>query len=137
MKFINKYSKALIIALAVTLLHFGIWEVINRALPLIDAPPIVNGFAYSGYQIGQSPQERKYPSTSEILADLELMKKYTNRIRIYGALENPETTALAARLGLKVTAGAWLGPDAADVFQARAACRKSCRKRSQHQELHS
>lgn len=127
MKFINKYSKALIIALAVTLLHFGIWEVINRALPLIDAPPIVNGFAYSGYQIGQSPQERKYPSPSEILNDLELMKKYTNRIRIYGALENPETTALAARLGLKVTAGAWLGPDhddnkrELDALLARAA----------------
>ncbi len=98
-------------ALVIAIVHFAIWTITNRALPLINVEPIVNGFAYSGFQEDQSPLEKEYPSTAELYNDLKILRPFTNRIRIYGALENSEVTALAAKQGFKVTAGAWLGPD--------------------------
>jgi exo-beta-1,3-glucanase (GH17 family)/cellulose synthase/poly-beta-1,6-N-acetylglucosamine synthase-like glycosyltransferase len=107
----HRFTIPFIFAIVIAAVHFGIWALANRATELLDAPPIVNGFAYSGFQEDQSPLEKEYPSTAELVNDLKLMKPYTNRIRIYGALENPEVTALAFRLGFKVTAGAWLSAD--------------------------
>jgi len=109
--FAKNYSKPLLFALLIALAHFSIWALVNRTLPLIDAPRIVHGFAYSGYQLKQSPLDKEYPSTAELVGDLKLMKPLTNRIRTYGSLENSEVAALAANMGLKVTAGAWIGPD--------------------------
>lgn len=83
----------------------------NRALPLLDAPPLVNGFAYSGFQLNQSPLDKEYPSTAELVKDLRLLLPYSDRIRTYSSLENPEVVALASNLGMRVTAGAWLGAD--------------------------
>lgn len=101
----------LIFALIIALIHLGIWAIFNQTLPLINAPQIVNGFAYSGFQQGQSPLDKDYPSTAELLADLKLLKPLTNHVRIYGALENSEVTPLASSLGFKISAGAWLGAD--------------------------
>ena len=111
---VKRYSNPLLFALAVALVHASLWLVINRALPLIDAPPIVHGFAYSGFQVDQSPLEKKYPSTSELVKDLRILEPYTDHIRTYGAIENPEVVALAAVVGLKVAAGAWISPDEFD-----------------------
>ena len=101
----------LIFALILAAVHLGIWAIFNQTLPLINAPQVVNGFAYSGFQQGQSPLDKNYPSTAELLADLRLLKPLTNHIRIYGALENSEVTPLASSLGFKISAGAWLGAD--------------------------
>ena len=108
---IKKFIKPFLFATLIALLHFGIWSIFNRALPVMNAPPIVNGFAYSGFQENQSPLEKEYPSTAELEQDLKLLKPLTNRIRIYGALENSEVTGLASNLGFEITAGAWLSPD--------------------------
>ena len=102
----------LVFALVIALLHFGIWAAANRTIQLLDAPHIVNGFAYSGFRVDQSPFDRNFPSTAELVEDLKLLKPYTNRIRTYGALENPEVPALASNMGLKVTAGGWISGDA-------------------------
>ncbi len=110
----NRYTSPLLFALAIAIVHASLWFVINRALPLIDAPPLVHGFAYSGFQVGQSPLERTYPTTDQLINDLRILEPYTDRIRTYGAVENPEVVALAGVVGLKVTAGAWLGPVDAD-----------------------
>lgn len=107
----KRFISPLMFATLLGLLHFGIWSISNRALPVMNAPTIVHGFAYSGFQEHQSPLEKEYPSTAELEKDLELLKPLTKRIRIYGALENSEVTALAENLGLYVTAGAWLGSD--------------------------
>ncbi len=101
----------LIFTLIVAAIHFSGWALFNRTLPLINAPQVVNGFAYSGFQEDQSPLEKKFPSTAELLTDLRLLKPYSDRIRIYGALENSEVTPLASKLGFDITAGAWLGAD--------------------------
>ncbi len=110
-KFSSRFLIPILFATIVAACHFAIWAITNRATELLDAPPIVHGFAYSGFQEDQSPLEKEYPSTAELVGDLKLLKHYTNRIRIYGALENSEVTALASKLGFKVTAGAWLGAD--------------------------
>lgn len=109
--FFKRYIKPLLFASLIALIHFGIWSVSNRALPVMNAPPIVNGFAYSGFQEDQSPLEKEYPSTAELVQDLKILRPLTNRIRIYGALENSEVTALASNLGFEVTAGAWISGD--------------------------
>ncbi len=101
----------LLFATILGVLHFGIWSISNRALTAMNAPTIVHGFAYSGFQEQQSPLRKEYPSTAELEKDLKLLRPLTERIRIYGALENSEVTALASNLGFYVTAGAWLGSD--------------------------
>jgi len=113
----KRYLIPLLFAVLVAAIHFTLWYISNRALPLINAPEIVNGFAFSGFQENQSPLRKEYPSTAELEKDLRLLKPLTHRVRIYGALENSEVTALASSLGFHVTAGAWLGSDAAANYR--------------------
>jgi exo-beta-1,3-glucanase (GH17 family)/cellulose synthase/poly-beta-1,6-N-acetylglucosamine synthase-like glycosyltransferase len=113
MKFFKHFVSPLAFAVTVALIHFAIWAIANRALPLMDAPPIVHGFAYSGFQLGQSPLTKQYPSTAELARDLKLLSSYSDRIRTYSSLENPEVVALAANLDISVTAGVWINGDQA------------------------
>jgi exo-beta-1,3-glucanase (GH17 family)/cellulose synthase/poly-beta-1,6-N-acetylglucosamine synthase-like glycosyltransferase len=101
----------LLFALAVAATHFGLWAFTNHTIQLLDAPPIVNGFAYSGYQKNQNPLDNQYPSTAELARDLKLLNPLTNRIRLYGSLDNAEITALASKLNYEVIAGAWISPN--------------------------
>lgn len=102
---------AFVFATMFALAHFLIWSLFNQASLLIEAPKVVNGFSYAGYQKNQSPLKKIFPSTAELSNDLRLLKPLTNRIRIYDSLENTEVFALASRMGMKVTAGAWLDRD--------------------------
>lgn len=109
MQFLKKIYPPILFALMIATLHVGVWSVTNRALPLINVKPTVNGFAYSGFQANQSPFDKEFPSTAELSQDLTILKKLTNRIRLYSALENSEVIALAAKQNMLVTAGAWIG----------------------------
>jgi len=109
--FFKRYIKPLLFATLIAIIHFGIWSISNRAIPTMNAPTIVHGFAYSGFQENQSPLEKDYPSTAELEKDLKILRTLTNRIRIYGALENSEVTALASNLNFEITAGAWINND--------------------------
>ena len=112
MQLIKRFYFPFLFAIGFAFLHFGAWAIANRALPMINVEPIVHGFAYSGYQEGQSPLERSYPNTAELARDLKLLKKLTNRIRIYTSIENSEVVALADKEGLSVIAGAWINQNA-------------------------
>lgn len=110
-KLCNRLYKPLLFAMIIAAIHFGLWVLSNKALPLINVKPIMHGFAYSAYRGDQSPLEKTYPSTAEIAQDLKLIKKYSNRIRIYASLENSEVVALAAKQNISVIAGAWINTD--------------------------
>ncbi|EUJ10815.1 exo-beta-1,3-glucanase [Methylophilaceae bacterium 11] len=111
LNFVKRLFIPLLFALSVAAAHFGIWALTNSASNLLEAPPLVRGFAYSGYQEDQSPLDRQFPSTAELAKDLKLMNPLTNHIRLYGSLDNSEITALASKLGFKVIAGAWVNAD--------------------------
>jgi exo-beta-1,3-glucanase (GH17 family)/cellulose synthase/poly-beta-1,6-N-acetylglucosamine synthase-like glycosyltransferase len=107
----NRYLQPFLFAIAIAAIHFGLWSLTNQALPLISVKPIVNGFAYSGYQANQSPLDKEYPSTAELAKDIKILKTLSNRIRLYSSLENSEISALAAKQKMQVTAGAWINQD--------------------------
>src|SRR5690606_31236729 len=85
----------------------------NPALPAPAVSEKVAGLAYNGFQRWDSPIERKYPSAAQVDADLALLAGITDRIRTYSSSELPELPALAAKHGLRVTAGVWLAADEA------------------------
>ncbi|HYG32332.1 MAG TPA: glycosyltransferase [Methylophilaceae bacterium] len=110
-KLIERLSVPIIFALTLAFIHFSIWAIANRALPMMDAPPIINGFAYSGFQLNQSPLERKFPTDAELESDIKLLQPYSDRIRTYSSLENAQVVDLAYKHDIRVTAGAWLDSD--------------------------
>ena len=105
---LKKLLPGLLFAIVFSALHFGVWMLANRALPLISVKPTVNGFAYTGFRADQSPLEGRYPSTAELVQDLNLMHKHTNHIRMYSSLDLNEVIPLAANRDMKVIAGAWI-----------------------------
>ncbi|TXI44804.1 glycosyltransferase [Methylophilus sp.] len=107
----RKLVPGLAFAILFSALHFGLWALANRALPLISVKPAVNGFAYSGYRGNQSPLEGQHPSTAELAQDLDLMHKHTRHIRMYSSLDLNEVVPLAARRNMNVIAGAWIDTD--------------------------
>lgn len=111
MQLIKRFYFPFLFAIVFAILHFGAWAIANRALPLINVAPILHGFAYSGYQANQSPLDRTYPNTAELAHDLKLLKKLTNRIRLYTSIENSEVVALADKEGISVIGGAWVSQD--------------------------
>lgn len=84
------------------------WQLAHRPVDVPDWNGPVGGFAYSIFQRDQSPLEGRYPSESEIAADLALLARHTGRIRTYASAEQPALPRLAKAHGLELTAGAWL-----------------------------
>jgi len=73
-----------------------------------------NSVSFAPFRPGQSPLRHRYPSAAEVEQDLALLAPRVRAVRTYASLEGDyDVPALAARHGLKVWQGAWLGPDAA------------------------
>lgn len=81
--------------------------------PYLDSMWIGSGVSYGCYRIGQVPGV-KGPSDSEILEDLNIIKKYWHLIRVYGA-DNDTRTILEVirknKLPIKMILGIWLEPE--------------------------
>lgn len=74
----------------------------------------LNSLSFAPFRPGQSPLTNQFPSAAQVEADLALLAPVTRAIRTYAALEgNYDVPALAARHGLKVWLGIWLGGDRA------------------------
>lgn len=84
------------------------WHASHLPQPAPDAQGPVAGFAYNAFQRRDSPIERRYPSNDAISSDLEMLSRLTRRIRTYSSSEFPDLPSIAARHGMKVTAGVWL-----------------------------
>jgi exo-beta-1,3-glucanase (GH17 family)/cellulose synthase/poly-beta-1,6-N-acetylglucosamine synthase-like glycosyltransferase len=102
-------TKLLIIFIAVSF-NAVMWSFFNRP---DDSEPswtgVINMVSFSPYRQGQDPTKERFPSHEEIWDDLEFLNGKTAGIRTYSSIDGMEVIpGLAARLGMNVTAGAWL-----------------------------
>ncbi len=84
------------------------WNAAHQPVPAPDAQGPIAGFAYNAFGRWDSPIEGRYPGNDAISADLALLAQHTRRIRTYSSSEFPDLPSIAARHGMKVTAGVWL-----------------------------
>lgn len=75
-------------------------------------PSSIQGIAYSPFRDCQNPHWGPYATQDEIRDDLLFVRHMGNAIRTYSSIEGQEKIPeLARHLGLRVSAGAWLGSD--------------------------
>lgn len=108
----RKLGINLIVIVAVAALFTGAWAWFNQPVSAPDWPEQVSGFSFSPFRLDESPQQHRYPSEQEILADLALVSEHTDNIRTY-TLEGSLALIpqLARAHGLRVTLGIWIGQD--------------------------
>ncbi|MSP04356.1 MAG: glycoside hydrolase [Acetobacteraceae bacterium] len=74
----------------------------------------LNSVSFAPFRSGQSPLANRFPSAAEVDADLALLAPITRAIRTYATIEGDyDVPALAARHGIKIWLGLWLGGDRA------------------------
>ena len=100
--------RALLLALVVAGLNFGLWAFLNRPVQIADWTGRVEGFAFSAFQRYQDPTKGLFPSESELAADIRLMSKHAKRLRTYSSIESPQIPRIADFYGMEVMSGAWL-----------------------------
>ncbi len=102
----------------------GAWWLANR--PAEAGPAIAGGklesVSFAPYRPGQSPLAGVFPSAAEVDGDLALLAPHVNGVRTYAAVEgNYDVAGLAAKHGLKLWQGIWLGADRAQNAREIAA----------------
>jgi cellulose synthase/poly-beta-1,6-N-acetylglucosamine synthase-like glycosyltransferase/exo-beta-1,3-glucanase (GH17 family) len=102
-----------LIGLAVAVMVAAVWFVMNRPVEENPFQGDLKSLSYAAWR--QNPAlERRDPTIEEIRADLEVIAGQTRAIRTYeSAGISGRIPALAAELGLTVTAGAWIDVDPA------------------------
>ncbi|MBI4774724.1 MAG: glycosyltransferase [Deltaproteobacteria bacterium] len=105
-------TSSVIIAVAIAILCVSLWALVNRPEQEPPWPPRIQGFSFSPFQAGQGPLEEKYPSESQIEADLAVLQGKTYAIRTYTVedvlVKIPE---LARKYGINVALGIWIDAD--------------------------
>ncbi len=87
------------------------YEAITVNYDFVPSRPYLQGMAYSPYRDCQEPGGAS-PTVAEVTQDLKIIAGMSNAVRTYSSVGiNAQIPALARSLGLKVSAGAWLGPD--------------------------
>jgi exo-beta-1,3-glucanase (GH17 family)/cellulose synthase/poly-beta-1,6-N-acetylglucosamine synthase-like glycosyltransferase len=103
-----RYS-SIVIAIAIAILAVSIWALANRPEQEPPWPDQIQGFAFSPFQSGQSPLEKKYPSEKELEADLALLQGKSYAIRTYTVEDVlAKIPELAGKFGINVASGVWI-----------------------------
>ncbi|MEW6218424.1 MAG: glycosyltransferase [Thermodesulfobacteriota bacterium] len=103
----SKSSIAIITVVAA--LNLFVWAFFNRPQPAMPWAGTIRGVSFSPYHEGQSPFANRFPSAEEIDQDLAFLADKVASVRTYTSTDGfDQVPALAARHGLRVTAGAWL-----------------------------
>jgi exo-beta-1,3-glucanase (GH17 family)/glycosyltransferase involved in cell wall biosynthesis len=89
-------------------LNLGLWWYWNQPRVLPEFKGKVRGVAYSAFQRNQSPLLSEYPSEDDLRLDLDILARYSERIRTYASAESELIQQIAGEHGIKVTAGAWI-----------------------------
>lgn len=88
------------------------WTIAEIETEWLEIPESVQGIAYSPFRDCQSPHIDCFPTESEIREDLALVQHMGNAIRTYSSTDIQMFIPIWAKeAGLRVSAGAWLGPD--------------------------
>ena len=92
--------------------NLAVWAALNRPYEPEAWTGEIVGFSYSPYRQGQDPRMNRHPSAEQMEEDMKLLAGSVQAIRtysmVYGQQKIPE---LAAKYGLSVAAGAWIGPN--------------------------
>jgi exo-beta-1,3-glucanase (GH17 family)/cellulose synthase/poly-beta-1,6-N-acetylglucosamine synthase-like glycosyltransferase len=96
----------------VACVHAGIWALLQHKETAPNFTGQLASVSYSPAAHSDHPESDPKPTPEKIRADLKALAPYTRAIRIYSSLDGSELVPpIAAELGLKVTVGAWIGPD--------------------------
>lgn len=102
----------ILIAIAVAVISISFWAFLNQPAQEPPWPERIQGFSFSPLREGQSAVTHILPSEDEIDADLALLAGRTHAVRTYSVEEVlGRIPALAAKHGINVTLGAWIGAD--------------------------
>ena len=105
-------TPSLLVATVFAALTVAVWAYANRSTPEPQWPAKVRGFSFQPFQKHQDAVAGDLPTAEEIDRDLTVLTGKTQAVRSYSVLGTlGEIPALAARHGLSVNIGAWLGSD--------------------------
>ena len=99
---------ALALAALVAVANLQTWQLLHRPLEAPGHAGAIAGLAYSAYQRWDDPIAQRYPTDEQVDGDLSILSRYTDRVRTYNSTELPALPGIAARYGMRVTAGVWL-----------------------------
>ncbi|MDR3440054.1 glycosyltransferase [Telmatospirillum sp.] len=104
-----------VVLLVIILVNLGVWWLLNRPHSDVAWHGEINSISFSPYRKDDDALTDREPPPESIDKDLALVAPVVKSIRLYNA--KPMTMAIpamAAKYGLKVTAGAWLTGALAD-----------------------
>jgi exo-beta-1,3-glucanase (GH17 family)/cellulose synthase/poly-beta-1,6-N-acetylglucosamine synthase-like glycosyltransferase len=102
----------ILVAAVFAVITYALWARLNRPEQEPEWPRRIQGVAYSPYQAGQTPWSGEPPTDAQIDADLALFTDKAHAVRTYSVLNTQaDIPQLAARHGLSVALGAWMGTD--------------------------
>jgi exo-beta-1,3-glucanase (GH17 family)/cellulose synthase/poly-beta-1,6-N-acetylglucosamine synthase-like glycosyltransferase len=105
-------TPSLLIAATFAVLTIAIWGYANRPTPEPAWPAKVQGFSFQPFQKHQDAIRGDLPTAEEIDRDLSVLQGKAKAVRTYSVLGSlGQVPELAARRGISVTIGAWLGAD--------------------------
>jgi exo-beta-1,3-glucanase (GH17 family)/cellulose synthase/poly-beta-1,6-N-acetylglucosamine synthase-like glycosyltransferase len=104
----KSFWRAVMFAVTVAALNFGLWAFLNRPVQIADWSGRVEGMAFSAFQRYQDPTKDIFPSEAELAGDIRLLSKHTKRLRTYSSVESPQIPRLAGFYDMEVMSGAWL-----------------------------
>ncbi|MBK8931369.1 MAG: hypothetical protein IPM76_03450 [Chloroflexi bacterium] len=88
------------------------WQISDLQIEWQPIPDQLQGIAYSPFRDCQNPHWGPLPSVDELRDDLLLIRHMGNAVRTYSSVgAQGQIPAIAQELGLRVVAGADLGPD--------------------------
>lgn len=109
------FSKHLIfcvlLAVGVSSANYALWSTVGISAAAPDITGRLHGLTYAPYGRDEAPWVRHSFAPTAIDADLRQLAALTREIRTYSASQHPELPELAAKHGLRLTLGAWLGLD--------------------------
>lgn len=109
MRFISLIVAAMLAGLGA----FALWHQFDQPVPVEpswDKP--MSSVSFAPFRRGQSPLTKVYPSPAQVEEDMRSLVGLAQGIRTYTSREGMEVVPdLAAKYGLKVVFGAWLGSE--------------------------